>query len=85
MNRGQRLDGFQLYHDQPLDEQVWPEPFVESQSVKIKRHRFICLHAQTAPLQFLDEQDLIDRFEQTWPESRMQFVRRIDNLPSDLV
>jgi hypothetical protein len=79
MNRGDVLNGLEFQEELILDNDVRLESLVQSHIVPNDRNWFLGLDPQTALLQFIDHDGMIDRFKQSGPELSVNMEGHIDH------
>jgi hypothetical protein len=72
------LDRLHLDHDAAIDDEVRPEPALEPQAIVREWHDTLPLNPVPAPLEFLREQFLINRFKQSRSQRDVKLVRGVD-------
>lgn len=85
VNRDEFLHGLQLHNDFALNYQVGAEAFVEGQFIVANGNRHLTFGREALFSEFVGEDNLIDRFEQTRPKPCMNLERGVENDPGDFV
>ena len=68
VHSGKLLDGFELDADQTIDDQIGAKTDIESQIVPNEWDRFFLLDRKPAASQFVRQDHLIDRLQQSRPQ-----------------
>ena len=85
MGIADRFDRLQFEEDPVLNDDVSAEPLLEALTPVLDGNRHLTHCIETSFAYFVEENDFVNRFQQSWAKLTVYGYRRIHNFPADVI